>query len=394
MTSPARAILDAKLALEQEVQRPILSVCTRYIEVWVQSQGHIPAYDRLASLTQLEKVLLRHYARTVMVMTGRRPPRDPQLHVAVRKLAHMDSLRSRAKHQAMLIIRGIDRELAAGMVEPGAIGHHDDGTTNYGKGMNGDGNGDSPFVSPMETKADATSRVYGVTAGYIGKLKEAAVNTLQKLKSKIGTISNVNTNAVAEQARDLQIEVVKPNEANGYLEKTWNSLMDGRERPTHHEAHGQTVAVTEAFDVGGSELRFPGDASLGAPLKEIINCRCYLTHEFVKDDGTRTPIHVGPSAPTRRTAPLGPGKPSVMQPTSTVTLNGTTRARIILGDGQTFGTLRQPKPNTVEVLVNRRVIGRASIVNGHAVNITVENAYGNQGIRELIERSVEHSAAR
>ena len=380
MSSHARAILEAKLALEQEVQRPILTLCTRYVEVWVQAQSRIPTGDRMLAQASLEQILLRHYARVVMVMSGRKPPREAQLHVAVRSLHHMESLRARAKYQAKLILNTLDRDLARGMAEGSSENPINDGTTNYGKGF-----GD------IEVKAE---RVVNVRAGYIGKLRETAASTLQKLKGKLGVISNVNTNPVAEQSRDLEILIVPQNQANGHIEKTWNSLMDGRERPTHHEAHLQTVPVTEPFEVGDSQLRFPGDSELGAPLSEICNCRCFLTHHFVSDeDGSRTLIHTAPSAPTRRYAPLGPGKPSVMRPTSLIRLNGRTSARVVLGDGETFATMRQPTPNTVEVLVNRRVVARASILNGRAINIQVDAGMSNQGIDGLITRSVEHSAA-
>ena len=58
----------------------------------------------------------------------------------------------------------------------------------------------------------------------------------------------------------------------GVPKKEWLATGDNRVRPTHKSASGQTVGITESFDVGGSEMRFPGDPRGSA--KETINCRC------------------------------------------------------------------------------------------------------------------------
>ena len=55
---------------------------------------------------------------------------------------------------------------------------------------------------------------------------------------------------------------------------TWVSMRDERVRINHRHADGQTVPVNEPFIVGGYKMMFPLDDSLGAPIEEIINCRC------------------------------------------------------------------------------------------------------------------------
>lgn len=55
---------------------------------------------------------------------------------------------------------------------------------------------------------------------------------------------------------------------------TWVSMMDERVRISHWNADGQTVPVNEPFIVGGYKMMFPLDDSLGAPITEIVNCRC------------------------------------------------------------------------------------------------------------------------
>lgn len=63
--------------------------------------------------------------------------------------------------------------------------------------------------------------------------------------------------------------------ADGY-QKEWITALDGRERPAHRAADGQTVGAKEPFEVGGELLAYPGDPNASA--KNRINCRCsFLT---------------------------------------------------------------------------------------------------------------------
>src|SRR5258708_4340316 len=59
-----------------------------------------------------------------------------------------------------------------------------------------------------------------------------------------------------------------------WLEKVWLGRNDGHTRPDHREADGQTVGMDEPFEVGGDQLMYPGDISLGAGADQIVNCRC------------------------------------------------------------------------------------------------------------------------
>lgn len=54
----------------------------------------------------------------------------------------------------------------------------------------------------------------------------------------------------------------------------WLSMRDDKVRDTHREADGQVVRYGDLFDVGGSQMQFPGDDSHGADVSEIANCRC------------------------------------------------------------------------------------------------------------------------
>lgn len=65
------------------------------------------------------------------------------------------------------------------------------------------------------------------------------------------------------------------------LQKRWVATLDNRTRHGHAEAHGQMVDNDKPFTVGGEELMFPGDGSMGASGWNIYNCRCARVTEIV-----------------------------------------------------------------------------------------------------------------
>lgn len=62
------------------------------------------------------------------------------------------------------------------------------------------------------------------------------------------------------------------------VKKQWLASRDDRVRKDHEEADGQTVALDESFIVGGYQLMWPGDPSMGAAAKEVVNCRCTVIY--------------------------------------------------------------------------------------------------------------------
>lgn len=62
----------------------------------------------------------------------------------------------------------------------------------------------------------------------------------------------------------------------GYGKKEWLAANDKRTRHSHSAASGQVVDTDKPFKVGGYDMMYPGDASMGAPGSEFINCRCAL----------------------------------------------------------------------------------------------------------------------
>lgn len=61
----------------------------------------------------------------------------------------------------------------------------------------------------------------------------------------------------------------------GEASKTWLTVKDNRVRVAHAQAEGQTVPISQPFQIGGSSLMYPGDPS--GPLRLVARCRCRLS---------------------------------------------------------------------------------------------------------------------
>ena len=68
-------------------------------------------------------------------------------------------------------------------------------------------------------------------------------------------------------------------EAAGIEGKQWWTAQDERVRETHAAAHGQIRALRTPFDVGGEQLRTPGQ---GGSAANVVNCRCVQLPYFDK----------------------------------------------------------------------------------------------------------------
>ncbi len=84
--------------------------------------------------------------------------------------------------------------------------------------------------------------------------------------SRARTIARTETGTVTEGAQWVTYS------ASGVPFKRWLTTLDGKERDTHHEAHGQIRPIDEPFDVGDAQLMYPLDPE--GPPEEVINCRC------------------------------------------------------------------------------------------------------------------------
>lgn len=94
-------------------------------------------------------------------------------------------------------------------------------------------------------------------------------------KTRAELIARTETLAITSEAQHTVYM------ASGVKKKRWLTTLDGNERETHFEAHGQMVQIDAPFQVGDSELQFPGDPA--GDISELANCRCDMIPVVMED---------------------------------------------------------------------------------------------------------------
>lgn len=156
---------------------------------------------------------------------------------------------------------------------------------------------EQPDLMPYYPKAKAVKRgidlIYGkkqitdtVTSGI---LQGSSINKMAK--DLMDRVTDMNKTSAVRAARTAVTEAENAGrqaaadelEKKGVIMgKRWIATHDdGRVRDEHLEADGQIVENNKPFVVGGEELMFPGDKSLGASGWNLYNCRCTRVSEII-----------------------------------------------------------------------------------------------------------------
>lgn len=93
-------------------------------------------------------------------------------------------------------------------------------------------------------------------------------------QNRAKVITQTETNRAWNAGQLAAAQYYEPPSGPGWV-KVWDTDRDGHERPAHRRADGQVRGLTDTFQVGGEDLRFPGDPA-GSPAN-VINCRCAQT---------------------------------------------------------------------------------------------------------------------
>ena len=112
--------------------------------------------------------------------------------------------------------------------------------------------------------------------------KLTSENFKNKVEYRPVLISITETQAAAESGKALEYDTMVDldSDVGGRLvsdmvkKKAWIAILDDHTRFDHADADGQEVDKSEPFEVGGDELMYPGDDSLGAGEDQLCNCRC------------------------------------------------------------------------------------------------------------------------
>lgn len=153
-----------------------------------------------------------------------------------------------------------------------------------------------PDLMPYYPKAKAVKRgidlIYGkkqITATVTsGILQGSSINKMAK--DLMNRVTDMNKTSAVRAARTAVTEAENAGrqaaadelEKKGVIiGKRWIATHDSRTRDEHLEADGQIVENNKPFVVGGEELMFPGDKSLGASGWNLYNCRCTRATEII-----------------------------------------------------------------------------------------------------------------
>lgn len=254
-----RRDLGRKLALEQDISKSLDRYHRAIVRQFIRSvsqDGVIPSVrDRDEELTNL---LRRHYDRTREAFTGdiadrlpadKKPSTEEWATIGAALLAFFDR---QATGHAEEINRTTDKDMRTAVR-----------LTQEGQPM------DTPALTAIEL---------GVAAGAV---------LHRQLRARAVSIATTETQLAAEATKATEAEVLSglqptvsgrgPRAVEPL--KRWDSVGDSHVREDHLIADGQEVPVNAPFIVGGEQLMYPGDTSLGASVGNIINCRCSATYD-------------------------------------------------------------------------------------------------------------------
>ena len=152
-----------------------------------------------------------------------------------------------------------------------------------------------PYYPPSRALNRGIDLAYGksqitkhVTSGIIrglapGKIANELMTSVTGM-NRDSAVRAARTGITAAQNAGRLDSYIAAEKMGIQIKRRWVCTKDARTRFSHGMADGQIVVGTEEpFVVGGYEMMFPGDRSLGAPGHEIYNCRC--TTRTVEKDG-------------------------------------------------------------------------------------------------------------
>lgn len=170
----------------------------------------------------------------------------------------------------------------------------------------------------IQYTATATNRITGASADLWADVQSKLVKNIghgvaiPQLRKDIEAVSGFSKNRAQTIARTETIGAYNGGDWDGAMalgqfapvEKTWLATRDARTRPTHVAANGQTVAMSDLFEVGGVSMLRPH--APGSPAGEVVNCRCIMQMLYpgdVRPDGSTVGDAAVDGSPVSEAAP-------------------------------------------------------------------------------------------
>ena len=121
-------------------------------------------------------------------------------------------------------------------------------------------------------------RADDLTLSQIAKLVSVKFKAISR--SRAALIARTETHNAASFANHSYHATVQEDLGMKMMKK-WVATSDGRTRPAHAFANGQTVDMDDDFIVGGIRMDYAGDPKGGAA--NVINCRCVIIYADEQD---------------------------------------------------------------------------------------------------------------
>ena len=118
-------------------------------------------------------------------------------------------------------------------------------------------------IEEQTTQAIQTGYAEGYSVARTANNIVSATDQISRVRATM--LARTDLNAISNAGSLLAASV-----SGASATKTWLTAGDELVRETHADAEGQTVAIDDAFDIGGENLDYPGDPS--GSWEETANC--------------------------------------------------------------------------------------------------------------------------
>lgn len=348
------------------------------------------AFERL-----MVSILIDHYARTIAEVTGQDlTPEDTLADLVPDRVQHW---RDYADYQARMImdtiVRDLDKLSSEDLESPDTI---------FASEHRPWSDISDTIFSPKDLSRDLVRDL--VKKNRLRRLILSMTKVIDTAKRwfsrRAKTIANVNTNPIVEQTR---ADMVLATYGAGGVYKTWMTKEDERVRPAHVVMHGVTEPIGEDFIVDGYRMSEPGDATRGAPLRLIINCRCWCRYHagptVPSDDDqseeivTIPPVQLIPSRP-RQSAQTTPSGAYDLPTDIRISVARRTSGKFVLADGRV--ATYTAGPGGVVIRVDGKPVASASLIRDPSGTlqigqIVIAVGFALLGLEQAIRDSVEQA---
>jgi hypothetical protein len=113
------------------------------------------------------------------------------------------------------------------------------------------------------------NKIQSITRLYTGKMQRLRGDAIARTEL-LGSLHAAQDESLKQLENSGQI-------SSDAVTEEWDSSRDKFTRKSHALVNGTKRQRGVPFTVGGYPMLYPGDGSLGAPVEELIQCRCHLT---------------------------------------------------------------------------------------------------------------------